>query len=357
MNMNFEILSLDERKQWSAYLAKIPDGSKSPYFKPEYYHLFEKWGEGKSICFVGTEQDKVVLYPTLKNSINGLGYELDDNYYDIQGAYGYNGPVTNSNDCKFLKDFSNAILDYCTHKKIVTEFIRFCPIIGNYNKLLHVKASHEMENVLIDLTEGMESIWRNSFDNGVRKAVKKAMKAGLGFISLYGDEIAEEELGVFIQIYNATMRRNQASENYYFPNSFFLDLFFSMPQDALISFATLEGKAISTELVILNKENAYGFLGGTLSEYYKLSPNSYLRYELIRYLIESGVKTYSIGGGKPGDSIYKFKKSFSKDRESKFYIGKYIHNENVYNEIVAQWSERFPEKVDSCKNYFLKYRF
>lgn len=356
--MNFKVLHSGDHVQWNSYLARIPDAGKSPHFMPEYYQLFEHRNEGQAVCFVGEEKDKIILYPTLINSINELGYELAGTWYDLQGAYGYNGPVTNCRDRDFLNEFSDFLLDYCKRSNIIAEFIRFCPVIQNHEYLNYIRPLHNLDNVLLDLAPGMDHIWKNSFDNGVRKAIRKAAKANLHFKTIRGGNVSEEDVADFLNIYDETMSRNNAGPYYFFPESFILELFEGLPDQTLLTIVFLDGKAISTELVLLNSRIAYGFLGGTLSEYYQLNPNSYLRFELLKYLFDLGIKTYSIGGGKSMvDSVYLFKKSFSKNLESRFYIGKFIHNEDIYNEIIEQWSRKFPEKVEPYKNILLKYRY
>lgn len=356
--MDFKILNCSDRTEWNSYLEKIPDNKKSPHFSPEYYKLFEERNEGKGICLIGAEDEKVILYPTLINSINELGYDLDGEYYDIQGAYGYNGPVTNCNDPVFLDKYSKLLLEYQEQSGIVAEFIRFCPVIQNHEYLSYVKPIYALDNVILDLTQGMEHIWKYSFDNGVRKAIRRSANAKLNFLIVQGSDVSEDNVDGFLAIYNKTMSRNKVGEYYLFSKPFIRELFARMPQQTLLAFVLVDGKAISTELVLCNSWNAYGFLGGTLSEYYRLNPNSYLRHELLKYLINSGVKKYSIGGGKSKkDSVYLFKKSFSKNIDSKFYIGKYTHNKKIYNAIVEKWSQKYPEKVSAFGNLLLKYRY
>jgi lipid II:glycine glycyltransferase (peptidoglycan interpeptide bridge formation enzyme) len=356
--MDFIVLNCSDHGKWNSYLEKIPDERKSPHFSPEYYELFEQRREGRAICFIGEEKDKIMLYPTLINSINELGFELDGTYYDLQGAYGYNGPITNCSDEDFLNKFSNSLLDYCRQSRVIAEFIRFCPVIRNQGYLNYIQPLYNLDNVLLDLTPGIDHIWKNCFDNGVRKAIRKIAKTNLFFKIIAGGDVAEEDITNFLDIYNETMSRNNADDYYFFSKSFIHRFFADMPKQTLLTFILLDGKAISTELVLLNSHHAYGFLGGTLAEYYLFNPNSFLRFELIKYLFDQGIKTYSIGGGKTkGDSVYLFKKSFSRNSESRFYIGKFIHNENIYNKIIEQWSCKFPEKVIKYNKFLLKYRY
>jgi hypothetical protein len=356
--MDFIALSCNDHEKWNAYLDKIPDAGKSPYFSPEYYKLFEERNEGRGICFVGEEDAGVILYPALMNSVNDLGYDLPGAYYDIQGAYGYNGPVTNIIDPALLDKFSKLLLEYQQRSGIIAEFIRFCPVIKNQNCLSYMQPIHTLDNVLLDLTKGIECIWKHSFDNGVRKAIRKSTNTKLGFEIVPGNEVSEGHIESFLAIYNETMSRNEAGQYYFFSKSFVFNLLASLPDKTLLVFVFFEGRAISTELVLLNSQNAFGFLGGTLSEYYHFNPNSFLRYELLKYLIDSGIKYYSIGGGKTkGDSVYLFKKSFSKNIDSKFYIGKYIHDKKIYDAIIEKWSQKYPEKVSAFASLLLKYRY
>jgi hypothetical protein len=356
--MDFKVLTTRDAEFWNHLFGQIPDEKKSPYFAPDYYGLFEQRGEGKGICFTGIEGDKVILYPSLLNCINNLGYDLDKDYYDLQGAYGYNGPVSNSDDSMFLNKFSKELLSYYRSNNIIAEFIRFCPVIQNHQYLDFIDAIYALDNVIIDLSKGLDFIWEKSFERGVRKAIRKSIKNELKYQIFDGRSKDSEIIDTFLDVYNLTMSRNNADEYYNFSTEFVKGLFEKMPENCLIAFALSENEVISAELVLYNKSNAYGFLGGTNSDFYFLAPNSFLRYELIKSLIEKRVKKYSIGGGKTkNDSVYLYKKSFSRNLESNFFIGKKIHNQDIYNVIVKQWECKYPEKGDKYKNFVLKYRY
>ena len=99
---------LDEKEQWTKLLGKLPIDQQDIYYTPEYYELHEKNGDGTAMCFVYQKNDDIALYPFLMNSVNDAGYDLDDTYFDIQGAYGYNGVVTSNNNISFRKKFYNS---------------------------------------------------------------------------------------------------------------------------------------------------------------------------------------------------------------------------------------------------------
>ena len=53
------------------------------------------------------------------------------------------------------------------------------------------------------------------------------------------------------------------------------------------------------------------------------------------------------------DPLFKFKSGFSKENR-KFYIGKKIHNQEIYDQIISIWEKNNPNKIDKR---LLKYRY
>jgi len=335
----------------------LPIDQQDIYFTSEYYELYERNGDGKALCFVFEQDEEIALYPFLINSVNELGYKLDDEYYDIQGAYGYNGVVASSYDIDFRKNFFDHFEKYCKNKNIIAEFIRYNPIIENQKFCYTSKPIYVLDNVLIDLQPDIEEIWMNSFDNGVRKAIKKGIRNNLLFENYYGNQMNKNLFDKFISIYYSTMTRNQANKYYFFSSNFFYNIKILLPNNSLFSFVKKDNEYISVELNFFHNLYAYGFIGGTLAEYYKFSPNSFLRFELIKILKGLGIKYYSIGGGQTkDDSKFKFKKSFSKKIDNKFYISKKIYNKIIYNEVVNQWRYKYPNSYNKNRNRILGYR-
>ncbi len=351
---NYKILTLAEKDEWSRYLSNLPIDQQDIYFTSEYYELYEKNGDGTAQCFVFEKEGEIALYPFLLNSVNELGYCLDVEYYDIQGAYGYNGVVSSSIDLDFRINFYQCFREYCSKKRIIAEFIRYNPLLKNQDFCVTDKPIYALDNVLIDIRPELDEIWMKSFDNGVRKSINKGRKNNLEFGSFPGREMTDELLAEFIKVYYSTMDRNGADEFYYFSESYFQNILSLLPDNSLFSFIHYQGKIISAELNYFGNHYAYGFVGGTLADYFKVAPNSFLRFELIKQLKALNVCYYSIGGGiTKDDSKYKFKKSFSKNIENKFYIGKKIHNQDVYNEVIKQWELKFKPVSN---NKLLKYR-
>src|ERR1035437_11162312 len=128
---NYEIFSLTDSDKWNKYLKMLPRGMQDIYFTPEYYSLYENNNDGKAFCFVYNEGNNIALYPFLRNSILDLGYDLDKEYYDIQGVYGYNGVLSNNHSFEFRTGFYSAFNKFCEENNIIAEFTRFHPILKN----------------------------------------------------------------------------------------------------------------------------------------------------------------------------------------------------------------------------------
>lgn len=356
-NMSYKLLDLQHKNEWKSLINRLPEEQQDIYYTPEYYELYEKNGDGHARCFVFSHGRNIALYPFLINSVNKLGYDLDDEYFDIQGGYGYNGPLVDCNDITFLTQFNSAFLNYCIKENIIAEFIRFNPVLKNHLYVNYLKPLNVNDNVLIDIRPDEEKIWMNSYESKVRKAIRKAMRFDLNYKIFKGSKLNSNWLNSFIKVYYVTLDKNKTDRYYYFNKNFYNNIVDLLGNNTIFFFVLRDSKVISVELVIHNYYTAYGFLGGTLPKYYYCNPNSYLRNELIKEMKKVGIRFYSIGGGKVrGDSIYKYKKSFARNIESLFYIGKKIHNKKVYDKVCSQWEVENSRKIKKFRNYLLKYR-
>lgn len=352
--IKYRLLSLSDKEAWEAFLLRFPQDQQEIYYSPYYYELYESIGDGKAQCFVYEDNNDLAIYPFLINSVNKLGYILNGEFSDIQGAYGYNGILT-SNDSKFFLDsFFECFDNFCVDNNIIAEFLRVNPLTNN--PLIHRNdflLIHDQENIFVNLLNS--DIFETAFEYSTRKNIRKAIKSGLTYKYVLGDDIRDLDLKSFRDIYNHTMERNNVNQYYFFDEKFFNGIAKRLNQKALFAFVMFENQIISCEIVLLGGKTAYSFLGGTLSDYYQYRPNDFLKYNTILVLKEIGYHNYLLGGGPEG--VLRYKRSFSKDGEVPFFIGKRIHNQEIYNEVVRQWEKRNPDKVELYKNFVLKYRY
>jgi hypothetical protein len=351
---DYLILDSTSSKEWNEYLQRLPATDQDVYFTPEYYGLFERLGKGLAKCFIFKKDGEVAIYPFLLNSVNELGYDLGEKYFDIQGVYGYNGILYSSQDLEFIKSFFETFESFCAVQNIIVEFLR----IGHFwdSKLTdreNFSIVFNQKNVIVDLLDN--NIWKNSYEYSTRKNINKALRHNLELYTVSGKDISNEYLEAFKSLYYKTMLRTNAEEYYFFNNLFFANLAHNLGTKAVFYFVSYEKKLISCELVLTNGRNSYSYLGGTDSDYFHLRPADYLKHCIINDLKTNNGINFCLGGGTEG--IFRFKKSFCTNGVIDFNIGKKIHNPRIYDEVVTQWERRNPEKVDHYKNIVLKYRY
>ena len=354
----FGIDSLNQSGKWNALFDLLPAQNKSPFFSKAYYDSYSEVEQAEAQCFWAYQDEgNYLFYPYLKRSINDLGYSLPEDYFDISGAYGYNGPLGMAQDPDFIKAFNSELQEYLQDSFVVTEFVRYCPIIENRHLHSYTEQINVLDNVYIDIAPGLDKVWDDSFAYRVRKTVRKGESYGLKTRFMRGSEVDDSDLQVFFEIYNSTMQRNDADDFYYFDFHFFKRLSDKLGEMLLLSITYFEDIPISTELILLGGELAYGFLGGTLREYYQYKANTFQRWELLKYLEPLGFKKYSMGGGAArGDSIYDFKMSFARGCENPFFIGTKVHLPEVYASIISQWKNKYPSAAAKHSSKLQGYR-
>jgi hypothetical protein len=351
----YRILTLKDEAEWNNYLGKLPAEKRDIYFTPEYYRLYENLGDGEAHCFVFDDGNDVALYPFLKNEINKLGYDLNDKYYDIQGAYGYNGITSGNTDQSYKHAFFEALNEYCRANKIVAEFTRFHPLMGNqeFNDN-YFTVVYDRQSVCFDLSQDPVHMFE-SFQHSTKRQINRATKRFCieAVFSEDGEMFFDDVFGV----YKGTMDRVGAVQELYFNPSFFREML-SVPGTVLFR-ALLDGKLIAFIIGFSGDKYFHGHLSGSLREYIHMSPNSLLYWVLINYARDHGFKYLHIGGGDtpdPENSLLKFKMNFSKDTRP-FFIGKKIHFPDIYEEVVKQWcNSEGKDFVASQERLLLKYR-
>lgn len=273
------------------------------------------------------------------------GKVKENTYFDLVSPYGYGGFWGNITDYQSLNKTYNA---YCISKGYICEFVRF-ELFNEYHRQYDGETETRTHNVVRSLEMPLDEMWMD-FKQKVRKNVKRAAKNNLEIIIENTDDHLEE----FLEIYYSTMDRSNAEQEYYFSRTFFAALN-TMRDNIMYFHVAFEGKIISTELVIFGAENCYSYLGGTLREYFDLRPNDFLKYEIIKWAHDKGLKNFVLGGGYGADDgIFQYKTCLAPGGIVDFYIGRKIFDVDNYKNLVKIRALDNPE----CKQskYFPVYR-
>lgn len=328
------------------------------YYQEPYLQIFSKQESLDYKIFQYHSGCNIAVYPFQIGLVNELGYAFDDQYYDIQGAYGYNGVISNSNDPEFIRLFYESFEEYCLENNIIAEFTRFHPVLEN-----HVFSQNQMQVVLdrhtvvLNLEKSYDDIWKNEYSSKNRNMIRKAEKLGYTCDIVFKPE--KTDIDNFIEIYLANMRAVAAESYYFFSDSFFYDTFELLKESTYLFNIKADNEELLCSTIIFKYNDFIHYHLSGRSHKADNSVNNYLLDQVVKFGQNNDAQWFHLGGGRsnsPDDSLLKFKLNFSKTTRP-FYIGKKIHNEEVYNEVVRQWEEKFPEKREKYKNHLLKYRY
>jgi sugar O-acyltransferase (sialic acid O-acetyltransferase NeuD family) len=353
------ILTTKNKKEWLNYLKILSRDTKVDiYFTPEYLHLQEQNYNAEAECFIFQVGNQIIIYTYLKFKINTDKYELDKQYFDIESPYGYNGPISNSNNKDFIFEFYKVFETYCIENNIIAEFVRYHPLINNVNiNNGNIMKNLDRNTVFIDLNVNYSQIWNHVYDSKNRNTIKKAILNGLKSEIISNPN--NSEILCFSEMYNETMNKLNANKYYYFSIDFIDKTFKLQPKNAFL----INIKNSTDEIVCSGIFFHYGdFFHYHLSARNIISDgtsNNFLIDQALLFAQKIGAKKFHLGGGRTNhqdDTLLKFKKSFSK-QIADFYIGKKIHNQKVYDKIISKWEELNPEKIYNYKNVILKYKF
>jgi hypothetical protein len=354
----YKVLDLSSIAQWRNYLQRLPVRWRDIYFTPEYYQLYEELNDGRARCFIFERDGDLALCPLLVNSVNCLKYTLDKEYHDVQGAYGYNGILSSTQDREFMNDFHKTYTSFCRKHNIIAEFTRFHPLLKNeeYSREF-VTLIKDRETVAIDLTKDYLKIWETEYSSKNRNMIRKAIKRGYTIEVLNSPK--DKDLDTFMDIYYNSMKNVTADSYYFFKKEYFINIFKYMPGHAfLFNVVDPECGIVCASIFFKYGDYFHYHLSGRKSNTDN-SVNNFLIDRALDFARDNGAKFFHLGGGRtsnPDDSLLKFKKNFAKHTLI-FYIGKKIHNQPVYDRVVQQWKLKYPEKIEKYDGHVLKYRY
>lgn len=319
------------------------------YFNTNYGKLYEKIENG--IC---KEFKLECDYGIVKNIFIQRKILLDTNYNDIVIPYGYGGPIViadSINDRKqLINKYHEKFSQYCRDNNIVSEFVRFHPIINNVEGFDSIYKVENIRKTVGTNLKDYDDPVQSEFSKGCRKNIRKALKQGISFRVIEKPDIISN----FKKIYYSTMDRNKASDYYYFDDDYFNNCLKYFKNNIILVEAIYDDKVIAAGLYFVYNKIIHIHLSGTLSEYLHLSPAYILRYAVTLWGKEKGYELIHHGGGRsnsPEDGLYRFKKQFGKNTEFDFYIGKKIWNMEIYKKLCQNAG------VEDSVEFFPAYRW
>ena len=346
----------EDAARWSSAWAESPE--REVFAHPAYVALEAGRFQGTAMCALLRLEGATVMYPFIVRDLSREAYFPAENEcgYDIASPYGYGGPSVWGRAAggdpapEFWRQFD----EWAVKRNIVAEFVRF-PLFPETSLAYPGEKWVVSQHVVRSLEISDERLWRE-VDHKVRKNVNRAKRDG---VTIAADP-AGRDLESFLEIYRHTMERRSASRAYLYDRDFFERLGREIPAGLCYFHAFLEGKIVSSELVLVSASSVYSFLGGTLPESFDHRPNDLLKFEIIRWARESGKIRFVLGGGyQPGDGIYRYKLALSPHGAIDYVQGGRIFNPALYEALIERRKRIAHERNetwDAPSRFFPRYR-
>jgi hypothetical protein len=301
-------------------IENVPKNINYPdiYFTPEY---------GKACEFSDNAiwelcQYKDLIYVYLKKEYI---FE-EETYYDLVTPYGYAGYYFENQET--YNEFIPLFRIEAKNKNYLTEVVRQNPYLNiNISAHYEIITSKTIFSVEID---NYDFYYNKILKSSARNKLKKSTKDNYSYeiIDLKPDTLNK----YFINLYNITMNKVNASKYYYFNDKYYEQLE-SNNNNKLINIYNDKKELIGCSILFLYNNFVH----------YHLSCNNNSSNYITDYLLNSVIKylglgrKFIIGGGlKDNDTLYNFKKKISSDNYN-YVIYKNILNKEVYDKIKKQY--------------------
>lgn len=263
----------------------------------------------------------------------------------------FTGPHVFGNDDSLVRQYVKFRDSLAEREGIVAEFAHLQPWSGA-EQLLSDGSKLDRQIIWSDTTLDPELLRRHHLEYRRRKCLNKAEKAGMRVI----EASSPAEMREFVRIYRDTMSRNQARENYYFGEEYFMAFRELLPHNSRFTLTIHENQTIGALFALMDDDNVYAYLGGSDAAFHHLSPATFQIWELICWAHKNGKRRVVLGGGHvPNDGIFKFKVSFSPLLQP-FYTYKKVHQPEEYKRL-EQACCTFHRLGNEELSYFPSYRY
>jgi GNAT acetyltransferase-like protein len=352
------IIPFSEPESWEH--AYTQSSRKDVYYRHAYAELCHCMGDGDPFLFVYEDGGgNTVCYAFIRRPLKALPFaanaQLEGDWYDIVSpTYGLGGPLYAEVHEQVLHAFRAEFDAYCREANIVSEFVRFHPLLHNHRLLGgRMEIVFVRETIFIDLTRTEEELFAR-YHLSHQRSIRKALRHGLEFRVLSGTD-ARQQLEVFYRLYRETMDKVGAAPYYYFSTEYLERLFSRFGPDALLGAVFLKGRMISAALCLREGDTLIYHLGASETASLHLGMNVFQFHQLAVWARRQGLRTFFLGGGHRGrDSLFQFKHRFNPEGTLDAHNGKKVHHPEAYERLAGCWKRHYAREFP--EPYFPAYR-
>jgi hypothetical protein len=262
---------------------------------------------------------------------------------DGSSPYGYGGPLSTTDDAGFLAQAWRAYSQWMVQQRVVVEYIRFHPVLGNERWYGGTASDNRM---VVWMNLEADDIAR-AYPPRLRQTLKKAQRAGL----VYREDPLAPRAREFGAYYRAAMGDISADPFFLFGDAYFELL-------AATGLATLgvclregddSGAWLAASVFVDGRGLREYHLAATNAQGREAGASAFLLHEAALAARGHGVPRLYLGGGsdvRPDNSLLFFKSAYSAERLA-YRTGSCVFRAADYDELkrlfAADWSAH-PER-------------
>lgn len=327
------VFTLDQADEWDAVVRSFVE--YDVYWLSGYVRAFFLHGDGDSLLLLyegdGVRGANVVMRRDVADDRRFVQRIPRNLYFDLSSPHGYSGWLIEGDDTAGLFD---AYQQWALEASIVSEFVRFHPLIENHRPCEGFYDVVRLGEVVYMALESPDAIWQNLTSKN-RNVIRKAMANGVRVHNGSHPSIYR----TFRELYEQTMDRDGADEYYYFGDSFYRSLCEDLPHNAWVFWAEKDGTVLAASVILVANGRMSYHLSGRLAgeQGGSLAATSLILYEAALWGCENGCVTFNLGGGvgSTADSLFKFKRAFNKGPLSHFHVGRKVFDQARYDELLG----------------------
>lgn len=326
-----KVYTYEQHEQWDSIVRSFVD--YDVYWLSGYVNAFRIHGDGEPLLISyddgSTRGINVAMKRDIAKDRHFKGILEEGVYYDLSSPYGYGGWIIEGED---KANLFKAYADWISRNKIVSEFVRFHPMIKNQVSCYAFYDVIQLGEVVHMDLSSPEAIWSNITSKN-RNMIRKAVKNGVKIYNGRFPEIYER----FRNIYNGTMKKDEADSYYFFGKEFYKSILEDLSGNAQVFWAEKDGQTISSAIMLAANGKMSYHLSGSLREFNSFAPTNLLLYKAALWGCMNGCSFFYLGGGvgSEEDSLFKFKRSFYKGDLNHFFIGKKIYDHAKYDMLIG----------------------
>lgn len=279
-----------DRAKWAEFVKAHPHGNI--FQTPEMYDVYACTEHVMPIAIAAMEGEEIVGILVAQYMTNGGSLASWITARSIITG----GPLAKDNKPEIVEALMDAYKKQLPGKTIYSEIRPIYPIDELMNERVNElkrwkRVGHY--NLVMRVDKSEEELW-NGMHKERRRNVGQAEKAGLRFEEVTETAGRREVVALLRKTYE---RKHVPMAD----DSLFARLTEIMPEYVRFFAAYKEDKMIAGQIRLGYKDLLYAWYAGSDEEYFKLRPNDFTMWNVIRWAREKGYKKFDFGGGgEPG---------------------------------------------------------